>query len=203
MRFYRDFLKRLFDILISLSALLILWPLILLIAIVLFFQNKGNVFFLQERPGKDQRAFKVFKFKTMTDERDSTGKLLPDYKRITPFGRFLRASSLDELPQLFNVLLGHMSLVGPRPLLFRYIPLHQPWQLIRYEVRPGITGWAQVNGRNSLTWAQKFRLDAEYVEKCSFWFDLKILYLTFLKVLKAEGIQNSQTHPMPPFDGTN
>ncbi|MFN4299855.1 MAG: sugar transferase [Thermaurantimonas sp.] len=203
MRVYRDFFKRILDILISSTALLILWPLILLIAIVLFFQNKGKIFFYQERPGKEQRAFYVLKFKTMTDERDSTGKLLPDYMRITPLGRFLRAYSLDELPQLINVVLGHMSLVGPRPLLFKYIPLHQPWQLVRYKVRPGITGWAQVNGRNSLTWAQKFRLDAEYVEKCSFWFDLKILFLTFIKVLRAEGIQNSQTQPMPPFDGTN
>lgn len=203
MNLYRRFVKRIIDILISGIALCVLFPVILLIAIVLFIQNKGKIFFTQERPGLNQRPFKVLKFKTMTDDCDADGKLLPDYKRITPIGRFLRSSSLDELPQLCNVFLGHMSLVGPRPLLFKYIPLHQSWQLVRYKVRPGITGWAQVNGRNSLTWAQKFRLDAEYVEKCSFWFDLKILYLTFIKVVRAEGIQNTQTQPMPPFDGTN
>lgn len=203
MKLYRDFFKRIFDFIAAFFALLIVWPVLLVIVLVLLIQNKGKVFFFQERPGQFQRAFKVIKFKTMTDECDSTGKLLPDYKRITPFGRFLRTTSLDELPQLFNVLLGHMSLVGPRPLLFKYIPLHQSWQLVRYKVRPGITGWAQVNGRNSLTWTQKFSFDAEYVEKCSFWFDLKILYLTFIKVVRAEGIQNTQTQPMPPFDGTN
>lgn len=203
MRLYRDFFKRVLDIFISLIVLIITSPLLLIISIILFFQNKRKVFFVQKRPGKDRRPIKVLKFKTMTDDRDSNGNLLPDHLRLTTLGKFLRYSSLDELPQIINVLKGDMSLVGPRPLLFKYIPLHQPWQLVRYEVRPGITGWAQVNGRNSLTWTHKFQLDAEYVSKCNFWFDLKILFLTVVKVLRADGIQNNPTQPMPPFDGHN
>ena len=200
---YKYFFKIIIDFLLALIGLLILSPLFVFIALALAFQNKGTPFFTQTRPGKNQIAFKIIKFKTMTDEEDATGQLLPDFKRTTTLGKTIRKLSLDELPQLFNVIKGDMSLIGPRPLLFKYIPLFSKTQLRRHEVRPGITGWAQVNGRNSISWTRKFELDVEYVEKVSFAFDVKILFLTVMKVIKREGVDQSAARPMQPFDGTN
>ena len=178
-------------------------PLLVLISILLLFINKGKVFFIQSRPGKDETEFKLIKFKTMNDLTDAYGNLLPNNLRITRFGRLLRKSSLDELPQLFNVLKGDMSIIGPRPLLFKYLPLYSEEQRKRHKTLPGITGWAQVNGRNAISWSKKFELDVYYVENISFKFDLKILWLTFLKVLKTEGVNSSNDVTMPPFNGTN
>jgi lipopolysaccharide/colanic/teichoic acid biosynthesis glycosyltransferase len=200
---YKYFFKIIIDFLLALIGLLILSPLFVFIAIGLAFQNKGTPFFTQTRPGKNQKAFKIIKFKTMTDEKDATGKLLPDFKRITTLGKKIRKLSLDELPQLFNVIKGDMSLIGPRPLLFKYIPLFSKEQLRRHEVKPGITGWAQVNGRNSISWTRKFELDLEYADKLSLTLDTKILYLTILKVVKSEGVNQSNNRPMQPFDGKN
>ena len=200
---YKNYLKRLFDLLLSLCLIIVLSPLILLVAFLLFIQNKGNPFFFQDRPGKDQQKIRIVKFKSMTDARDQTGQLLPDRERITKLGKFIRKASLDELPQLFNVLTGDMSLIGPRPLLFKYLPLYSKEQLRRHAVRPGITGWAQVNGRNSISWTKKFELDVYYVDHLSFALDMKILWLTLLKVLKTEGVNQSDDRPMQPFDGTN
>ncbi len=170
---------------------------------LLFLQNKGNPFFFQERPGFRAKPFNIIKFKTMTDEKDSEGNLLPDNLRITKLGSFVRKTSLDELPQLINVIQGDMSLIGPRPLLFKYIPLYSSEQMRRHEVRPGITGWAQVNGRNSISWTKKFELDIYYVDHISFGLDIKILWLTFLKVIKREGVNQSKERPMQPFTGKN
>lgn len=200
---YRLIFKRLFDILIAMVVLFLSFPLLLLASLILMYQNKGKVFFFQERPGLHQKAFRIIKFKTMTDEKDSQGKLLPDNQRITKAGKIIRKLSIDELPQLINVLNGDMSLVGPRPLLFKYIPLYSENQLRRHNVRPGITGWAQVNGRNSISWTKKFELDVFYVENLSFLFDIKILWKTFIKVVKTEGVNQSDARPMQPFDGTN
>jgi len=183
--------------------ILFILPLLLIISILLYFQNKGTPFFFQERPGKNEKGFKIIKFKTMSDEKDESGNLLPDNKRITKLGGFIRKWSLDELPQLFNVLIGDMSLVGPRPLLFKYIPLYSIDQKRRHEVRPGITGWAQINGRNSITWTKKFELDVYYVNQISFFLDLKILFLTFFKVIKKEGINQTEERPMQSFNGKN
>jgi len=200
---YKHFIKRTLDFIISLHIILVILPILIIIAILLYFQNKGTPFFFQERPGKDAKPFKIIKFKTMTDEKDENGFLLPDNKRITKLGGFIRKWSLDELPQLFNVLMGTMSLVGPRPLLFKYIPLYSEEQNRRHEVRPGITGWAQVNGRNSISWTKKFKLDVYYVDHLSFLLDIKILWMTFLKVIKKEGINQSSERPMQPFNGNN
>lgn len=200
---YNKFFKRFLDILISFTGLILISPLLFLVALILAWHNKGTPFFYQVRPGKDQRAFKIIKFKTMTDERDEEGDLLPDIQRMTKLGKIIRKTSIDELPQLLNVLKGEMSLVGPRPLLFKYMPLYSNEQLRRHEIRPGITGWAQVNGRNAISWTNKFKLDLEYVEKIGFMMDLRILYLTVLKVLKKEGVNQSQERPMEPFDGKN
>ncbi len=197
---YKTLIKRIFDFLISIHIILFILPLLLIISILLYFQNKGAPFFFQERPGKDTKPFKIIKFKTMTDEKDKKGVLLPDNTRITKLGSFIRKWSLDELPQLFNVLKGDMSLVGPRPLLFKYIPLYSREQKRRNEVRPGISGWAQVNGRNSISWTKKFELDIYYVDKISFFLDIKILWMTFLKVIKREGITQSAERPMQPFN---
>jgi lipopolysaccharide/colanic/teichoic acid biosynthesis glycosyltransferase len=194
---------RILDIVLSLFAIVLTLPIILLTWIILYFQNNGKPFFFQERPGMHQKPFNIIKFKTMTDDRDSKGNLLPDVERITKFGSIVRKLSIDELTQLINVLKGDMSLVGPRPLLFKYIPLYSREQLRRHEVRPGITGWAQVNGRNSISWTQKFSLDVEYVDKVSFLMDCKILLLTVKKVLIREGINQSAERPMQPFNGTN
>jgi lipopolysaccharide/colanic/teichoic acid biosynthesis glycosyltransferase len=177
--------------------------LLLIVAILLTFQNKGTPFFFQERPGINKRPFKIIKFKTMTDEKDENGNLLPDVERMTKLGGYVRKSSIDELPQLFNVLKGDMSLIGPRPLLFKYIPLYNEEQMRRHEVRPGITGWAQVNGRNTISWTKKFALDIEYVDNVSLRFDLRIIALTVKKVIKSEGINQSKARPMQPFNGNN
>ena len=200
---YKFFFKRIIDFLLSILALVFFSPIILTAGIVLFRQNKGNVFFFQERPGFNKNKFNIIKFKTMTDEKDEKDKLLPDVQRITTAGKIIRKLSIDELPQLWNVLKGEMSLVGPRPLLFKYIPLYSEQQLRRHDVRPGITGWAQVNGRNSISWTQKFSLDIEYVDNLSFVMDLKILFLTVKKVIIREGVNQSNERPMQPFDGTN
>lgn len=201
---YKHFIKRLLDFTIVFCALLILWPILLLITIWLHFANKGaGAFFFQERPGKDERIFKVIKFKTMTDERDENGKLLPDVVRLTKVGRFVRSTSIDELPQLINVLKGDMALIGPRPLMPKYLPLYSPEQHRRHEVRPGITGWAQVNGRNSISWTKKFELDVWYVDHCSFALDVKIILMTIKKVLFREDISKEGEATTVPFDGTN
>lgn len=196
--------KRLFDIMISLSALSVVGWVIALVALWLHFANKGaGAFFLQSRPGKNGKIFKVIKFKTMTDEKDENGELLPDEKRLTKVGKFVRSTSIDELPQLFNVLKGDMSLVGPRPLLIQYLPLYSKEQARRHEVRPGITGWAQCHGRNSISWAKKFEYDVWYVDHISFLVDLKIIFMTIKKVLFREDINSANDATMEDFDGTN
>ncbi len=200
---YKNNLKRIVDFIISLHVLVFLLPLLLFLTLLLYVQNKGKPFFFQERPGKNTKPFQIIKFKTMTDEKDALGNLLPDNHRITKFGAFVRKTSLDELPQLLNVLLGDMSLVGPRPLLFKYIPLYSSEQMRRHEVRPGITGWAQVNGRNSISWTKKFVLDVYYVDHLCFVLDVKIFWLTFLKVIKREGVNQTEDRPMQPFNGNN
>lgn len=201
---YKHFLKRVIDFILVFCILAIIWPILLLITIWLHFANKGaGVFFTQERPGKDAKIFKVIKFKTMTDERDADGNLLPDKDRLTKVGRFIRSTSIDELPQLINVLKGDMALIGPRPLLPKYLPLYSKEQYRRHEVRPGITGWAQVNGRNDISWKKKFELDVWYVDHCSFLLDLKVILLTIKKVLVREGISKEGEATTVPFDGTN
>lgn len=201
---YRSFIKRLMDVLIVFLGLLILLPVLLGSAFWLHFANKGTgAFFFQERPGKNGKLFKVIKLKTMTDERDEHGNLLPDEKRLTKVGKFVRSTSMDELPQLINVLKGDMSLIGPRPLLPQYLPLYSKEQARRHEVRPGVTGWAQVNGRNAISWSKKFELDIWYVDHCSLLLDLKIILLTIKKVFVREGINSDDSATMEPFTGTN
>jgi len=200
---YKKLLKRPFDITITLTVLLLTSPVFIITWLFLLLQNKGHAFYTQERPGKDQQGFRIIKFKTMTDQRDSQGNLLTDVDRLTFFGRWVRKLSLDELPQLLNVLKGDMSLIGPRPLLFKYIPLYSQEQNRRHEVRPGITGWAQVNGRNSISWTKKFELDVYYVDNVSFILDFKIFWLTIIKILQREGVNQSDVRPMQPFDGNN
>lgn len=201
---YRCFFKQIIDFIIVFCVLFVIWPILLLITIWLHFANKGaGAFFTQERPGKNGRIFKVIKFKTMTDERDADGNLLPDAERLTKVGRFVRSTSIDELPQLINVLKGDMALIGPRPLLPKYLPLYSKEQARRHEVRPGITGWAQVNGRNTISWAKKFELDVWYVDHCSLSTDLKIIIMTVMKVLKREGINSATAATMEAFNGNN
>jgi undecaprenyl phosphate N,N'-diacetylbacillosamine 1-phosphate transferase len=200
---YRLFFKRFLDILVAIIGLIITSPILIIVFCILGFQNKGSIFFFQERPGFRQKSFRIIKLKTMTDERDGDGKLLPDNQRITKAGKIIRRLSIDELPQLVNVLKGDMSLIGPRPLLFKYIPLYSEEQLRRHNVRPGITGWAQVNGRNSISWKQKFDFDVYYVEHVSLLLDIKILWLTFIKVVRTEGINQTLDRPMQPFNGNN
>lgn len=195
--------KRFFDAILAALALLMLAPVMLVTALLVRRYLGSPVLFSQTRPGFKGKPFQVYKFRTMTDARDSDGNLLPDDVRLTPFGLFLRSSSLDELPQLFNVLKGDIALVGPRPLLMAYLPLYSARQARRHDVRPGITGWAQVNGRNAISWEQKFELDVWYVENQSFWLDLKILALTLKKVFVKEGISADGTHTMPRFNGSN
>jgi lipopolysaccharide/colanic/teichoic acid biosynthesis glycosyltransferase len=196
-------IKPVFDFLSAFALLAILSPIIILTTLVLVIANKGRVFFLQPRPGLNAQFFKIIKFKTMRDAFDSEGKLLPDELRLTRIGQVVRAASLDELLQLINVLKGDMSLVGPRPLLIQYLPRYSPEQARRHEVKPGITGWAQVNGRNAISWEEKFRLDVEYVDKQSFWLDCKILWMTFLNVIQRKGI-NAEGHvTIGEFLGTN
>ena len=201
---YKYFLKRVLDFTVALITLLVIWPVLVLITIWLHFANKGaGAFFTQERPGKDEKIFKVIKFKSMTDERDAEGRLLPDADRLTPVGRFVRSTSLDELPQLINVLKGDMALIGPRPLLVQYLPLYSKDQARRHEVRPGITGWAQCHGRNAISWTEKFKLDVWYVEHCSFIVDLKIVFITIKKVFIREGISSDTGVTMEIFTGNN
>lgn len=201
---YSDFLKRLIDFTVVFLGVVIIWPILLLIVIFLCFANRGGgVFFTQDRPGKNAKIFKAIKFKTMTDERDAEGKLLPDDVRLTKIGKIVRSLSIDELPQLINVLKGDMALVGPRPLLPKYLPLYSPEQHRRHEVHPGITGWAQVNGRNSITWTKKFELDVWYVDHISFWLDMKILFLTIKKVFIREGINMEGVATTELFNGHN
>jgi len=200
---YQLFFKRLIDFSISLSAFLSLFPLFFMVTVLLLIANKGNPFFLQIRPGKKGRLFKIIKFKTMNDGRDINGQLLTDAERLTPIGSFIRRTSLDELPQLLNVIKGEMSLIGPRPLLPEYLPLYSEKQYKRHNVRPGITGWAQVNGRNSISWEQKFDLDVWYVENLSFRLDLRIIVLTIKKVLDTDGINAEGHATISKFMGNN
>ena len=201
---YVHFVKRLIDFIIVFCILMIIWPILLLISIWLHFANKGTgTFFMQERPGKHGKIFKVIKYKTMTDERDENGNLLPDEKRLTKIGKFIRSTSIDELPQLINVLKGDMALIGPRPLFPQYLPLYSKEQARRHAVRPGITGWAQVNGRNAISWTKKFELDVWYVDHCSFLLDLKIIFLTIKKVFVREGISSDTSVTMEAFTGNN
>lgn len=201
---YEHVFKRLIDFILVFLVLAIIWPVLLLIALWLHFVNKGaGIYFTQERPGKAGKIFKVIKFKTMTDKRDANGQLLPDEKRLTKIGTFIRSTSIDELPQLINVLKGDMALIGPRPLLPQYLPLYSKEQARRHEVRPGITGWAQVNGRNAISWNKKFELDVWYVDHCSFLLDLKIIFLTIKKVFVREGISSDTSVTMEPFTGNN
>lgn len=195
--------KSVLDVLAAAILLLLSSPLFIMITAILFYQNAGQPFFWQKRPGYRERPFWLVKFKSMTDQRDEKGNLLPDNERLTRMGVFLRKASLDELPQLYNVLKGDMSIVGPRPLLFKYLPLYNENQRRRHEVKPGITGWAQVNGRNSISWSEKFNYDVFYVDNLSFSLDLKILWLTVLKVFQQEGINQSKARPMQPFNGHN
>ena len=195
--------KRIIDIIGSLAGLIILSPIFLIVSILVYTKLGSPIFFTQERVGKDGKIFKMIKFRTMLDSTNKFGELLNDEERLTPFGKKLRSTSLDELPELINVLKGEMSLVGPRPLLVEYIPLYSKHQFRRHEVNPGITGWAQVNGRNSISWTEKFKLDIFYVENYSFLFDIKILFLTVYKVLKKSDINQSETETMEAFNGNN
>ncbi len=201
-KLYRNYIKRMLGFLLALISLICLSPLLLVVTIWLHFANKGaGAFFLQERPGKDAKIFKIIKFKTMTDERGADGKLLPDAERLTRVGRFVRSTSIDELPQLINVLKGDMALIGPRPLLISYLPRYSAEQTRRHEVRPGITGWAQCHGRNALSWNEKFKLDVWYVDHCSFITDLRILLISIRKVLIHEGISAAGQATMEEFKG--
>lgn len=199
---YPRIIKRIIDFVVALLGILILLPVFLIFSFLLYCFQK-SIFFSQDRPGLNGKVFKLIKFKTMSDKRDTEGKLLPDAERLTPVGKFVRSTSLDELPQLFNVLKGDMSLVGPRPLLEKYIPLYSPEQFRRHEVQPGITGWAQVNGRNAISWEKKFELDVWYVDNVSFLLDMKIVFLTIKKVFLRENINNSEAATMKPFTGNN
>lgn len=201
---YCHCLKRFFDFCIALFGLLCLSPVLLIVTIWLHFANKGaGAFFMQKRPGKDGKIFRIIKFKTMTDERDANGNLLPDAQRLTKVGRLVRSSSIDELPQLWNVFKGDMALIGPRPLLVQYLPLYSLQQARRHEVRPGITGWAQVNGRNAISWQKKFELDVWYVDHCSFGLDLRIVWMTVQKVLRRSDISSQTAATMEAFNGNN
>jgi lipopolysaccharide/colanic/teichoic acid biosynthesis glycosyltransferase len=198
---YPRFFKRGFDIGLALLAMLLFSPILLVVAVLVRLKLGSPVLFRQVRPGRDGVPFRMVKFRSMTDARDAQGRLLADAERLTRFGRFLRASSLDELPEIWNVLLGHMSIVGPRPLLMEYLTLYSPWQARRHEVRPGITGWAQVNGRNALSWEQKFELDLWYVDHQSFMLDFRIFWLTFAKIARPRGINSVNCHSAEKFTG--
>lgn len=203
---YKHFFKRVIDFIVAFIALSIIWPILLVIYIWLSIANKGaGAFFLQERPGRHGKIFKVIKFKTMTDERDANGELLPDAQRLTKVGRFVRSTSIDELPQFINVLKGDMSLIGPRPLLVQYLPLYSEEQARRHEVRPGISGWAQCHGRNAISWTEKFKLDVWYVDHCTFWTDLKVVFITVKKVLGRKDINTTsgESATMEFFNGSN
>lgn len=200
---YRHFFKRLFDFFIALIGLIILSPIFIVVTIGLYFANDGKPFFFQSRPGLNERIFKIIKFKTMNDKKDTNGHLLSDAERLTPIGSFVRKTSLDEIPQLINVLKGDMAIIGPRPLLIQYLPLYDDKQRRRHDVRPGITGWAQVNGRNAISWTKKFELDVWYVDHVSFLTDLNVFFTTFKKVFKREGISADGHVTIEPFNGNN
>lgn len=201
---YKNYFKRILDILISGIALLLIGWFLILVAIFLHFANKGaGAFFFQERPGKDAKIFKVIKFKTMTDDKDVDGKLLPDAQRLTKVGKFVRSTSIDELPQLVNVFKGDMSLIGPRPLLPKYLPLYSPEQMRRHEVRPGISGWAQCHGRNAISWSEKFKLDVWYVDHCTLWTDIQVIFITVKNVLMRKDINSATAATMEAFNGNN
>lgn len=201
---YKHFLKRFFDFWISLIVLIIISPVLLMVTVWLHFANKGaGAFFFQERPGKNAKIFKVIKYKTMTDERGQNGELLPDEKRLTKVGKFIRSTSIDELPQLINVLRGDMALIGPRPLLVQYLPLYSPEQARRHEVRPGISGWAQCHGRNAISWTEKFKLDVWYVDHCTLWTDIKVIVITIKNVLMRKDINSATAATMDYFNGNN
>ncbi|AEW01575.1 sugar transferase [Niastella koreensis GR20-10] len=201
MQLYRNFLKRVFDFIVSLIAFGLLLPLFILVTALLYLANQGSPFFVQPRPGKNGRIFKLVKFKTMNDKKDAAGNLLSDAERLTAIGGFIRKTSLDEIPQLINVIKGEMSLIGPRPLLVEYLPLYNDMQRRRHEVRPGITGWAQVNGRNAIGWQRKFELDVWYVDHVSFTLDCKIAFFTIMKVVKSEGVSQTGHVTMTKFQG--
>lgn len=201
MQLYRNYLKRTFDLIVSLVAFCLLFPLFIIITALLFIANQGSPFFVQPRPGKNERIFRLVKFKTMNDKKDAAGNLLPDAERLSGMGKFIRKTSLDEIPQLINVIKGEMSLIGPRPLLVEYLPLYNSTQKRRHHVRPGITGWAQVNGRNAIGWKEKFELDVWYVDHVSFTLDCKIILFTLMKVVKSEGVSQQGHATMPKFDG--
>lgn len=198
---YRNYLKGIIDFLVAFCALLLLSPIFVLVTICLLFSNKGEPFFFQKRPGKRGKIFSIIKFKTMNNRKDSSGNLLSDAERLTPVGKFIRKTSLDEIPQLINVIKGDMSLIGPRPLLMHYLSLYSDFQNRRHEIKPGITGWAQINGRNAISWDKKFELDVWYVDNLSFWIDVKIIFKTILKVVKSEGINAANAATIEPFDG--
>jgi len=199
---YRKYLKRFFDFILSLLLLIFTSPLIIIISIILYITNKGEIFFIQPRPGKNEKIFFIIKFKTMNEKKNENSELLPDDERITRIGKIIRKTSIDELPQLINVLKGDLSLVGPRPLLVDYLPLYNDFQKRRHEVKPGITGWAQINGRNAITWDEKFKLDVYYVENISLNLDLKILLGTLISVLKRSDIYNMEGFTMGKFNGS-
>lgn len=201
---YKKFLKHFFDFWISLIVLICISPILLVVTIWLHFANKGaGAFFFQERPGKNAKIFKVIKFKTMTDERDAEGNLLPDAQRLTKVGKFVRSTSIDELPQLINVLKGDMALIGPRPLLPKYLPLYSEEQMRRHEVRPGISGWAQCHGRNAISWTEKFKLDVWYVDHCTLWTDIQVIFITIKNVLMRKDINSATAATMEAFNGHN
>jgi lipopolysaccharide/colanic/teichoic acid biosynthesis glycosyltransferase len=201
MQLYRNYIKRVFDLTVSLIAFCLLLPVFLIVTVLLFIANQGSPFFVQQRPGKNGRIFRLVKFKTMNDRKDERGNLLSDAERLTATGKFIRKTSLDEIPQLINVMKGEMSLIGPRPLLVEYLPLYNDRQKRRHEVRPGITGWAQVNGRNAIGWNEKFELDVWYVDHVNFRLDCKIVFITIMKVLKPEGISQQGHVTMTKFEG--
>lgn len=201
---YKNYLKRVFDFSIALFAIVIASPLIITVAVWLHFANKGaGVFFLQERPGRYGKIFKVVKYKTMTDEKDTNGNLLPEEERLTPIGKFIRSTSIDELPQLINVLKGDMALIGPRPLLVKYLPLYSKKQARRHEVRPGISGWAQCHGRNAISWTQKLEYDVWYVDNISLWTDIRIIWKTIISVVQRDGISAENNVTIDDFNGYN
>lgn len=200
---YKHFFKRLFDFIIACVAFVLLLPIFILVTISLYFANGGKPFFFQQRPGKDENVFSIIKFKTMNDKKDASGHLLPDAQRLTAIGSFVRKTSLDEIPQLLNVIMGQMSLIGPRPLLVQYLSIYNPSQKRRHSIRPGITGWAQINGRNAISWKQKFEYDIWYVDNLSFILDIKIIFLTIKKVFIREGISQEGQATIEPFNGNN
>lgn len=202
-KLYENVIKRIMDITISALGLLILSPVFIIVSIVLLYSNNGKPFFFQKRPGKNEKLFSIIKFKTMNDKKDENGEFLPFDQRVTKTGAFLRKYSLDEIPQLLNVFKGDMSLIGPRPLLVQYLPLYREWQKKRHDLKPGITGWAQVKGRNTIKWNEKFALDVWYVENISFLLDMKILFLTIKKVIIKEGVNSQSDLNMPTFMGTD